>query len=142
MAGWPREQVVLTTPNSPEHDLLVGAVKLSVKTETGKGTRINAISIAKLCTTETGLWAAEQLIEHALSHLTRYAHILMLRAIWRAESIHYQVLDIPLDLLRLMKTAVIAEVGKRPGRRSLAGHVMSDGEPAFRVHFDGADGKC
>ena len=141
-SGWTQDQVILTTPNSPQHDLLVGTTKLSVKTETGKGTRLNQISITKLCTTEAGTWAISPLIEHALRHLTRYAHILMLRAVWETGHIHYQVLDIPLDLLRLMKTAKISEVGRRPGRRSLAGRVISDGETVFRVHFDGADGKC
>jgi Type II site-specific deoxyribonuclease len=141
-AGWPSDKIVLTTPNSPEHDLLVGTTKLSVKTETGKGTRPNQISITKLCTTETGEWAAKPLIEHALAHLDRYANIFMLRAIWSAASIHYQLLDIPLDLLRLMKSATVAEVGKRPGRRSLAAHILIEGESVFRVHFDGADGKC
>lgn len=120
----------------------MGETKVSVKTETGKGTKVNQISMTKLCTTETGQWTVGALVKHALQHLTRYAHILMMRAIWRADHIHYQVLDIPPDLLRLMKTADIAPVGKRPGRGSLAGYVKIDGESVFRVHFDGADGKC
>jgi hypothetical protein len=35
-SGWPAGEVVLTTPNSPMHDLKVGKLRLSLKTETGK----------------------------------------------------------------------------------------------------------
>lgn len=141
-SGWPADQVVLTTPNSPQHDLLVGKTTISVKSETGKGTRLHQISITKLCTTETGIWASDPLIQHALGHLTRYAHILILRAIWRTETIHYQLLDVPLEVLRLIKGAALIEVGNRPGRRSLAADITEEGKVLFRIHFDGADGKC
>jgi len=66
----------------------------------------------------------------------------MLRAVWKTSRIHYQLLDIPLDLLRLMEGATIAEVGRREGRKSLGGNILDSGKTVFRVHFDGADGKC
>ena len=55
-AGWSVDDLVASVPNSPWHDLLVGGVKLSIKSETGKSTRAATISITKLCTTETGEW--------------------------------------------------------------------------------------
>src|SRR5947207_109416 len=51
-AGWTRDQVVLTHPNSPKADITVGKTRLSLKTETGNVTRRDHISITKLCTTE------------------------------------------------------------------------------------------
>ena len=36
MAGWGGKDLVASVPNSPWHDLLVGDVKLSIKSETGK----------------------------------------------------------------------------------------------------------
>jgi hypothetical protein len=66
-AGWSREEVVLTTPNSPWHDLSVGGVRLSIKSETGKATRVNKISITKLCTTETGEWNTDALVGHTIA---------------------------------------------------------------------------
>jgi len=66
----------------------------------------------------------------------------MLRAIWRDKHFHYQLVDIPLPLLRRMATAIAIEVGKRKGRRSLAVDIKDGEETIFRVHFDGADGKC
>ena len=85
LTDWPRDQIVLTHPNSPRADITAGATRLSLKTETGNITRRNLISITKLCTTETGEWVSEALIRHVLSHLSRYEGILMLRAIWEGE---------------------------------------------------------
>ncbi len=142
LSKWPRDQVVPTTPNSPQHDLLVGTTRLSVKSETGKVTRVDKISITKLCTTEKGDWNAPALVAHTLAHVARYDKILMLRAIWETDFFQYQLLDIPVSLLSQMTQARYKKVGTRKGRRSLAGEVMDGKKRLFRVHFDGADGKC
>lgn len=142
-AGWQEDQVTLTMPNSPRHDLLVGTSRISLKTETGVGTKPNFIAITKLCTTEREPWDALTLIQHALGHLSRYDYILMLRAIWvdRVE-LRYQLLDIPLSFLQLMRTLTAIPVGRRKGRQSIGGDVYESGQKVFHVHFDGADGKC
>ncbi|MBI3659866.1 hypothetical protein HY230_05270 [Candidatus Acetothermia bacterium] len=140
--GWSHAEIVATSRNSPQHDLLVGNQRLSIKTETGKGTDNDSISITKLCTTEREPWDSETLIRHTLSHLSRYDRMLMLRAIWRERLIHYQLLEIPLEILRLISTLVTSTVGRRSGRRSLGGDVRAQDETIFHVHFDGADGKC
>lgn len=142
-SGWQREQVVLTNPNSAKADITVGTTRLSLKTETGRITRRNLISITKLCTTETGDWNSTSLIHHTLSHLARYEGILMLRAIWERDNfIDYQLLEIPLVLLKKMETCEVLPVGKRKGRKSLGCDVLEGSEVLFHVHFDGADGKC
>jgi Type II site-specific deoxyribonuclease len=143
LTGWPRDQVILTHPNSPRADITVGTTRLSLKTETGNITRRNFISITKLCTTETGEWTSESLVQHALNHLSRYEGILMLRAIWERENIiDYQLLEIPLDLLRKMHGCTAMPVGRRTGRRSLGFDVTEGDAILFHIHFDGADGKC
>ena len=142
-AGWQDAQVVLTTPNRPQHDLLVGTNRISLKTETGAGTKSRLIAITKLCTTEREPWDAPTLIQHALGHLSRYDHILMLRAIWAGRvGVRYQLLEIPILLLQLMQTLTAVPVGRRKGRRSIGGDVYESGQKVFHVHFDGADGKC
>lgn len=141
-SGWSANQVILTTPNSPMHDLKVGTLRLSLKTETGRITRKDSISITKLCTTETGDWDSPSLIAHALKHLDRYDHILMLRAIWGKTAIAYQLVDIPLAVLRLISGFTVVPVGKRKGRQSLGVDILEDGKRVFHIHFDGADGKC
>jgi len=138
----PFTTVETTTLNVPEHDLLVEHSRISLKTETGAGTNRNFISITKLCTTEREPWEPEILVQRVKTHLSRYEHILMLRAVWDEPLIHYQLLEIPVVLLELIQGAELKPVGRREGRRSLAADVFKEGQKVFRVHFDGADGKC
>jgi len=77
-----------------------------------------------------------------LTHLRRYDHLLMLRAVWEGSIIHYQAIDIPLTILRKIDKTVLTQVGKRTGRRSIGGDAIIGDQIAFHVHFDGADGKC
>ena len=141
-SGLPPDQVLLSTANTPKHDLLVGEVRISLKTETGAGTDPDLVNITKLCTTETGPWDSAMLVQHAMGHLSRYDHILMLRAVWQENTVHYQLIEIPLTILKRIADATVLPVGKRSGRKSMAADVYDQGEKVFRVHFDGADGKC
>ena len=126
----------------PRYDILFENHRISLKTETGKGTKPTSITITKLCTTEKEPWTADSLKIRALTHLNRYDTVLMLRAIWETKLMRYQLIEIPVELLRLLETADLAPVGNREGRRSLASDVYREGETVFRVHFDASDGKC
>jgi hypothetical protein len=67
----------------------------------------------------------------------------MLRAIWeRTNVIDYQLVEIPLALLRMMEGCAALPVGRRQGRRSLGCDVLEGDRVIFHIHFDGADGKC
>ncbi len=132
-----------TSRNSPQADLLVGGCRLSIKSETGSGTDEELITITKLCTTEREPWEAPVLVDRVLAHLSRYDSILMLRAIWDNRFLRYQLLKIPIPLLRMIASADIRPVGRRQGRGSLGGDIVNqEGEVLFTVHFDGSDGKC
>lgn len=124
--------------------MVVGNARLSIKTETGKSVDATKISITKLCTTETGAWDSLSLIRHVMAHLARYDFLFMCRTIWQAAGFHYQLLEVPLDLLRYVSRIVVVPTGKRKGRSSLAADIFDQkaGERLFRAHFDGADGKC
>lgn len=128
--------------NQPTHDLLVDDVRISLKTETGLGTKARQISITKLCTTEKEPWTAEALVPRMLAHLDHYDVVLMLRAIWELPVLHYPLLEIPIDLLRLIQSAKLGTVGRRTGRKSIGADVLRAEEKLFHVHFDGSDGKC
>lgn len=140
--GWQPELVTASAPNNPGHDLLVLDQRISVKTETGRNTRSDLIHLTKLCTTEREPWEPRTLVDRVLSHLSRYDRLLMLRAIWPGDQIRYQLLEIPIPLLRTMDSANIQPVGRRPRRQSLGGDVQDAAGIAFHVHFDGSDGKC
>jgi Type II site-specific deoxyribonuclease len=131
-----------TARNLPSHDLLVEDMKISLKTETGAGTDPQRINITKLCTTEREPWTPEVLIPRVLDHLEKYDVILMLRAIWQPPMIHYQLLEIPVDVLKLIQIAKLHPVGQRKGRQSLGADIYRGKDKVFHVHFDGSDGKC
>src|SRR5437762_58180 len=120
--------------NQPRHDLLVENHRISLKTETGAVTHRDRITITKLCTTEREPWDAPTLVGRVLEHLSRYDIILMLRAIWEEPLIHYQLLEIPVENLRLIEGAEFVPVGKR--QRSLGADVIQNNETLFHVHFD------
>jgi len=142
ITGKPFTPIEPSTPNLPAHDLMIEGQRISIKTETGAGTKKDRISITKVCTTEKDPWEAESLRKHVLIHLRRYDHLLMLRAVWEGSVIHYQAIDIPLTILRKIDKIVLTQVGKRAGRRSIGGDAIIHDQIAFHVHFDGADGKC
>jgi len=138
----PYAMVQASNRNLPGHDLLVEDTRISLKTETGEGTRADRINITKLCTTEKEPWDAPTLVGRVLAHLSRYELILMLRAVWDRPIIHYQVLEIPIYRLRLIETADLQAAGRRKGRQSLGASVILDGQPIYYVFFDASDGKC
>ncbi len=145
LCGAPGAHIAQNAPNQPEHDLIVGESRVSLKTETGKGTKERRIQITKLCTTERDPWEASNLVERAMAHLSRYDTILMLRAVWSQEGdrIRYQLIEIPVPLLKRMGEVEFAAVGRRASRRSIGGDcVDEDGDLLFHIHFDGSDGKC
>ncbi|MGH9876744.1 MAG: hypothetical protein ACRD5H_03845, partial [Nitrososphaerales archaeon] len=124
------------------HDVLVEDRRLSIKTETGQGTKVKQINITKLCTTEREPWTREVLITRVMEHLARYDLMLMLRAVWEAPLIHYQLVDIPIRILKLIRSADLEVVGRRRGRQSLGADIYRGEQKLFHVHFDGSDGKC
>jgi hypothetical protein len=138
----PFTPIARTGGNLAGPDLIVEDRRVSLKTETGLGTHAELISITKLCTTERDPWEAKALIDRAMAHLTKYDMILKLRATWERPIIHYQLLEIAVDILRLMGSADLQAVGRRAGRGSLGADVNREGQRLFHVHFDGSDGKC
>ncbi len=141
LSGAADARIVRTGANAP-YDLHVADQRVSIKSETGRGTHPNLITITKLCTTEREPWDPGQLVLRAMGHLDRYDRMVMLRAIWQETFLRYQFVEIPLGLLRLMARANLMPVGRRRGRQSLAGDMVDGGEVLCRVFFDGADGKC
>ena len=128
--------------NQPRHDLLVENTRISIKTETGNNTKPKQITITKLCTTEREPWEPKVLIGRVMEHLSRYDVILMFRAVWTPKAIQYQLVEIPVEILKRIGDITLEPVGSRRGRRSLGTDVLWDGEKVFRVHFDASDGKC
>jgi hypothetical protein len=112
------------------------------KTETGDSTKPEQITITKLCTTEREPWEARALLRRVTEHLSRYDVVLMLRAAWEPHLIHCQLVEIPVETLKLIGAVSLEPVGHRKGRQSLGADLTKRGKKVFRVHFDASDGKC
>jgi hypothetical protein len=138
----PYAMIQASNRNLAGHDLLVEGKRISLKTETGASTKTNRITITKLCTTEKEPWDAPTLVARVLDHLSRYELILMLRSIWERPLLHYQLIEIPIDTLRLIETASVEIRGTRKGRQSLGAKVAVNDQALFSVFFDASDGKC
>lgn len=138
----PYAMIQASNRNLSGHDLLVEGKRISLKTETGASTKANRITITKLCTTEKEPWDAPTLIARVLDHLSRYELVLMLRSIWERPLLHYQLIEIPIDTLRLIETANVEAKGTRKGRQSLGAKVSVNDQVLFSVFFDASDGKC
>ena len=121
---------------------MVENTRISIKTETGSNTNPKQITITKLCTTEREPWEPKILIGRVKEHLSRYDVVLMFRAVWTPKAIHYQLVEIPVEILRRIGDVTLEPVGRRRGRQSLGADVLWHGEKVFRVHFDASDGKC
>ena len=135
--------ISLSSPGRSREDMTVNGVRLSIKTETGYGTKPNSISITKLSTTEKAEWVSTALIDRILRHLAEYEVMLMLRSIWcTPPCFHYQLLDIPTSLLEKMRDISVEPTGNRKTKRSLKGSVLVGDDKAFDVFFDATDGKC
>ncbi|MFI5399489.1 MAG: hypothetical protein ACHQZQ_00355 [SAR324 cluster bacterium] len=132
----PFRPIERTARNAPKHDLGIGNARISVKSETGEGTKPHLINITKLCTTERNPWQARTLIARAIEHLSEYELILMLRAARNLPVIHYQVVEIPSQIPRRIEGTALVGVGKRKRRRGLGADVADDhGGILFHVHF-------
>jgi hypothetical protein len=66
----------------------------------------------------------------------------MFRAVWQSDAIRFQLVDTPVETLRLIEDVSVRSVGRRVGRQSLAADVIRTNERVFRLHFDASDGKC
>lgn len=137
--------ISLPSPGRSKEDMTVSGVKLSIKSETGYGTKPNLITITKLSTTEETEWLSTPLIDRILRHLAEYERMLMVRSIWlNPPAFHYQLLDVPIPLLaKIAEVTLIPAVGRggKPSK-SLTAKVTIDNEVAFSVFFDATDKKC
>lgn len=132
---------------NPGYDVLVDQVRYSLKTEAGSHLNETHIKISKLmearwirdCRTGADFHAG---MKRILKHFTHYDRVLILRAFRITdpfEGVRYDLLEIPLDLLKLLKTLKPTDFSlrKKDSGTSTA-EVKSGGLTAFRIRLDGS----
>ena len=129
-------------------DVTVNGTKFSLKTEASKDIRPAQITISKF--TEAR-WiqqyaTLEDLAREAANripaHLRHYDRMLVLRAReLPASRLLYEVVEVPLDLLRRTAALTAADFSSRTAQGGSSARVSVDGKPAFTLRLDGSDGK-
>ncbi len=96
----------LAPKGNPGHDATVDGVQLSLKTQADKNIKEDSLWISKFMELGKGNWGdnpadLEGLRGQFLSHMESYKKILSLRAIQKAPHWKYELVEIPISILKL-----------------------------------------
>ena len=141
--GWRGLDASLATKGNPGHDVTVAGSRLSLKTQADKGIKHDEIWISKFMELGKGAWGGEpgdlEPLRHAfLQHLGRYDRIFSLRAIGKGPGWHYELVEIPKELLALARDGELEmRLASRQNPKPGYCHVRSrDGTLLFQLYFD------
>ena len=127
------------------HDITIGGVRFSLKTQANKGVSRKLAYISKFMELGKGKWGDDEsdligLREQFFSHIKSYDRILVLRTLSKApDEWQYELLEIPKALLREAAHGTL-EMRHKSNQTPKPGycHVRnSEGELMFQLYFDG-----
>ncbi|WP_276853557.1 hypothetical protein, partial [Enterobacter oligotrophicus] len=124
---------------NPGHDITIGGIRASLKTEAAKNINPRFIHLSKWMELGKGEWRLDLLLNRFLAHLENYEKIFTLRYFQISpENFKYQLVEIPKDLLLEARSAslVIMEGSKQTPKPGY-GYVDSKGIRKFSLYFDG-----
>lgn len=147
--GWRGKKAALAAKGNRGHDMTVGDVRFSLKTQADKSIKRDEIWISKFMELGKGAWGAtpgdlNSLRDAFLEHLNRYDRILTLRAISKTPNWHYELVEIPKDLMEQardgeLEMKLASKQHPKPGYCHVRDHA---GQPLFHLYFDaGAERK-
>ncbi len=138
----------MAPPGNPGHDVSVGAIRISLKTQADRNLRLGVVNIHKFMELGRGSWTDQpaDLVmsrDQYLAHLQKYDRVLVLRnttypaypsRLWR-----YELIEIPKDLLAqaahgTLEMMLDSRQMPKPGYCRV---LDSEGNPAYRLYFDG-----
>lgn len=132
-------------PVNPGADVTVDGTKFSLKTEAAKNLSVKCVHISKFmearwirnCRTEADF--AREACSRIIAHLASYDRIIVLRASDLSEGrVQYSLIEIPVNLLRLVKNLDVADFTRPTRNGSSSAKVKVDGLVAFTVRLDGS----
>lgn len=126
------------------HDLTIDESLVSLKTQADKNIDKDKIWISKFMELGKGVWGSDPkdlvgLRESFLKHLNGYDRILTLRALSRAPEWHYELVEIPKDIMLMAKLGVL-EMKSESRQFPKPGYCYvrtQDGKDIFQLYFDG-----
>lgn len=139
-----RSANIVSDPTNPGADLIVDGVKFSLKTEASSGIHPQRITISKLmearwirdCHSKDDFAKFTQ--ERVVRHLQQYNRVLMLRAFSVATGAKYDLVEIPIDVLLMMKHLKAEQFREKTAGGGSGADVMRQEIRLFSVRFDGS----
>jgi hypothetical protein len=133
----------LAGKGNPGHDITIGQIPVSLKSQANKEIREDVIWISKFHELGKGDWTdkpkqLEMLREQFFNHMKNYEKILTLRCLSRFPRWKYQLVEIPKALLLearhgRLEMMVNSKQMPKPGYC----HVFKDNTELFQLYFDG-----
>jgi len=129
---------------NPGHDLTICGTKVSLKTQANKNIKADTIHISKFMELGKGEWTDKVEDLHGLlarffEHMTRYERIFTLRRLRDNINEHYELVEIPKNLLDCAKNGSLRIVtsSKQNPKPGYCTVLDEQGVVAFQLYFDG-----
>ena len=128
---------------NPGHDLTIGNTPVSLKTQADKGIKVGAVHISKFMELGKGEWTDKiedlrGLMTRFFEHMTRYERIFTLRRLKDKTDEHYELVEIPKELLACATTGTLRVVTESRQNPKPGYCTVSDASGvAFQLYFDG-----
>lgn len=125
------------------HDITIDGVRVSLKTQADSSIQEDKIWISKFMELGKGNWGdnpqdLEYLRDSFLQHLTKYDRIFTLRALKRAPEWFYELIEIPMSLMKAAKKGVFEmKLDSRQFPKPGYCYVRPEGKLAYQLYFDG-----
>ncbi|MFP4219502.1 MAG: hypothetical protein ACLFQ7_03290 [Phormidium sp.] len=135
---------LIKNPNHPGQDIIIDNINFSLKTEGSKSIKRDELTISKLmearwirdCKTKQQFVQGIQ--DHIMSHLSSYERIFCLRSFDRDDYLEYELVEIPLDLLKSVSQIQASHLGRLTKNGGCSANVIHQGEKAFTLRLDGS----
>jgi type II restriction enzyme len=134
----------LAPRGNPGHDISIHSTKVSLKTQANKNIRKGYLWISKFMELGKGNWGdnpmdLDFLVKQFLEHLKSYDRILILRAISKKPDWHYELVEVPIELLLEAKKGELdmkldSTQYPKPGYCYVKN---KKGELKYQLYFDG-----
>ncbi len=136
--------VITTSSVNAGADVTVDGVAFSLKTEGAKSMSKSAITVSKLmearwireCRTPQDF--ADEVRSRVVDHLGEYERIITLRAFEKPNYFDYDLVEIPVAILRLVEGLTADNFTPRTANGGSSARVLRDGEEVFTIRLDGS----
>ena len=125
-------------------DVTVDGVAFSLKTEGARSMSRSSITVSKLmearwirdCRAPSDF--AREVAHRVVEHLSEYQRVLILRAFETATHFEYDLVEIPVAVLRAVSGLLPDDFSPRTRSGGTSAHVMFEGNRAFTLRLDGS----